>query len=550
MLKSIVASLLSARRRDPYARAAAIRTALEAGVAHARAKRSPEAERCYLEALRLDPRNPDALNLLGLLAFERMHYDTALDYFRAAVAGAGEIADFNRNLGLSLQALGRDKEAEAAYRKALALEPQKLRFNISLLFHLSQQAGAAPEQLLAEHRTCMAQLLRDDPRLPLPAARLADPERRLRIGYLSGDFRLHALAYFLEALLGSRDRSAFEVTCYHTVDDEDERTQTLRALADHWHAVAKLSDDELAALIQADGIDILVDLAGLTNGNRVHVIARKPAPVQISYLGYLGTTGIEAIDYRISDARSDPPGAERWHSERLVWLPRTQWCFTPLATMPEPLPRDGDAAAPIVFGSFNRLAKVQPEMLKLWGRLLARVPGSEIWFVDVPSDESHERLVARLGEAGVAESRIKTFGRLSPEPYWDLIRRADIALDTFPYNGGATTCECLWLGVPVVSLAGAMGFARSGASILGAIGLSELVAGSGEEYVEIAAALATDRPRLRELQRGMRGRLQASPLLDAPGFMRDLEAAYRSVWREACRASEDGPRAASSALRC
>jgi predicted O-linked N-acetylglucosamine transferase (SPINDLY family) len=538
MLKSIVARLVDPLRRDPHARAAAIQAALDAGVAHARAKRKAEAERCFLEALRLEPRTPDALNLLGLLAFDRTHYDAALDYFREALQCGGEVADFQRNLGMALQALGRDEEAEVAYRKALALAPQTLRFNISLLFHLSQQAGTTPEQLLAEHRACMARLLREDPRLAISSARLADPERRLRLGYLSGDFRMHAAAYFIEPLLGARDREAFEVYCYQTVDEEDERTARMRALADHWHEVSKLSDEELAALILAHEIDILVDLSGLTNGGRVHLLARKPAPVQISYLGYLATTGIEAVDYRITDARADPPGpADRGHSERLVRLPRSMWCFAPLDAMPEPLSRGDDADAPIVFGSFNRLAKVQPAVLELWGRLLARVPDSELWLVDVPSDESHDRIVARLADSGVSRSRVKTWGRLPPGPYWDLIRRADIALDTFPYNGGATTCECLWLGVPVVTKAGAMGFARSGATILGGLGLPELVADSDEQYLEIAAALAIDRPRLRQLQRGMRARLRASPLLDASGFMRDLEAAYRTVWRDACRKS-------------
>jgi len=544
MLRGLVASLLGGRRRAPAAHAVAVRAALEEGVAHARAKRNPEAERCFLEALRLAPNNPDALNLLGLLAFDRLHYDTALDYFREALRGGDAVADFNRNLGMALQALGRDEEAEAAYRKALALDPQGLRFNTSLLFHLSQQAGTAPEELLAEHRACMKRLLRDDPRLPIAPERLADPERRLRIGYLSGDFRAHAVAYFILPLLEARDREAFEVFCYHTHAEEDERTAEMRALSDHWHAVADLPDDALAALIQSHEIDILVDLAGLTDGNRVHVIARKPAPVQISYLGYLGTTGNDAIDYRITDARADPPGvADRAHSERLLRLPNSFWCFSPRDAMPAPLPRADDAEATIVFGSFNRLAKVQPGMIRLWGQLLARVPGSEIWFADVPSDESHDRLVERLAEAGVAASRIKTRGRLPPEPYWDLIRRADIALDTFPYNGGATTCECLWLGVPVVSRAGAMGFARSGASILGAIGLPELVADSDGQYLEIAAGLAMDRRRLRELQRGLRERMRAAPMTNAAAFMRDLEGAYREAWRKACAAAD--PDAAS-----
>jgi predicted O-linked N-acetylglucosamine transferase (SPINDLY family) len=539
MLKAIVARFVDPLKRDPAARARAVRAALEEGVAHARAKRNADAERCFLQALRLAPRDRDALNLLGVLALERLHYDAAADYFREALAN-GETADFHRNLGLALQALGDDAQAEAAFRRALALDPEGMRFNVSLLFHLGRLDDTTPAQLLAEHRRCMERLLRGLPRVAIPAARCADPERRLRIGYLSGDFRLHAVAYFLEPLLAARDPAAFEVHCFSTVEAEDERTDALRRLADHWHDVRALDDEALTALIVAQEIDILVDLAGLTPGHRVRVIARKPAPVQVSYLGYLGTTGVDALDYRITDARADPPGdADAGHSERLWRLPRTLWCFTPPPAMPEPLPLGERAAAGVVFGSFNRLAKVRARVLDLWAELLARVPESELWLVDVPSDTEHARVLARLTARGVAPERIRTWGRLPPAAYWDLIRRADIALDTFPYNGGATTCECLWLGVPVVSRAGTKGFARSGAAILGALGLDDLVAHSEAEYVDAAAALARDVPRLRGLQQGLRPRMRGSPLLDAAAFMRDLEAAYRAMWREACaRAAE------------
>lgn len=535
MLKGIISRIVDPLRRDPAARAQAVQAALAAGVAHARAKRAAEAERCFLDALRLAPSNPDALNLLGLLAFERLHYDSAADYFREATAGAPEVADFHRNLAMALQALGDDAQAERAFRRALALDPDGLRFNVSLLFHLGQLEGTTPAQLLEEHRQCMARVLREVPRTGIARGRVADPERRLRIGYLSGDFRLHAVAYFLEPLLAARDRDEFEVHCFATRVGEDARTAELRAMADRWHEVWELDDEALTALIVELEIDILVDLAGLTNGHRVRVIGRKPAPVQVSYLGYLGTTGVPAIDYRITDARADPPGAaDAWHSERLWRLPRTPWCFTPAAAMPPQLAPDERPAAGVVFGSFNRLTKVRPRALELWADLLLRVPDGELWLVDVPSDAEHQRLRGLFAAKGVSESRIKTWGRLPPAAYWDLVRRADVALDTFPYNGGATSCECLWLGVPVISRAGAMGFARSGAAVLGAIGLDELVADSDEAYVDAAAALACDRPRLRALQRGLRDRMRASPLMDGPAFMRDLEAAYRAMWREAC----------------
>ena len=534
MLKGLLASVLGARTRSAANRAS-VQALLEEGVVHARAERAADAERCLLEVLRREPSNPDALNLLGLLAYKRTHYDTAAAYFKEALQSGGEVADFRANLGMALEGLSRLRDAEQAYRRAIALNPAELRYRLMLLFLLGQDVATSPAALLAEHRRFATELVDPVPQGSFPAARFADPERRLRIGYLSGDFRMHAVAFFIEPLLAARDRAAFEVFCYQTGAEADEHTARFRALADHWHDVSSLADDEFAALVRSHEIDVLVDLAGLTSGNRVLALARRPAPVQVSYLGYLATTGVKAIDYRITDALADPPGtSDAWYTEKLVRLPRSFWSFAPSERMPEPLARAETDAAPIVFGSFNRLTKVRPEVLRLWGRLLAQVPESELWILDVPSDEAHERVVAEVAAAGVAATRIKTWTRLPADPYWNRIRRADIALDTFPYNGGATTCECLWLGVPVVTKSGAMGFARSATSILGNVGLSELVADSEDRYVEIAARLASDRPRLRALQRGLRDRMRASPLLDAPGFMRDLEQAYREVWRRAC----------------
>jgi predicted O-linked N-acetylglucosamine transferase (SPINDLY family) len=536
MLRSLLAGLVGGASRRAADRDA-VRALLEEGAAHARAERNPEAERSFLEVLRREPHNPDALNLLGLLAYRRTHYDTAAAYFREALASGGDFADFHAHLGMALEGIGALREAGEAYRRAIDLAPGELRLRLMLLFLLGRDAATSPETLLAEHRRFAAALVDQASRPAFPAGRFADPDRRLRIGYVSGDFRMHAIAFFIGPLLDARDRTAFEAYCYQTLPDADECTERFRALADHWREVSTLDDDALAAQIRSDEVDILVDLAGLTTGNRVRALARRPAPVQVSYLGYLATTGVEAIDYRITDALADPPGVtDPWYSEKLVRLPRSFWCFAPPERMPEPLARAEADAAPVVFGSFNRLTKVQPELLRLWGRLLAQVPESELWILDVTSDDAHERVVAGVAEAGVEPARIRTWPRLPAAAYWDRIRRADVALDTFPYTGGATTCECLWLGVPVVTKAGAMGFARSATTILGNVGLSELVADSEDRYLEIAARLASDRPRLRALQRGLRDRVRASPLLDAAGFMRDLERAYRAVWRRACAA--------------
>jgi predicted O-linked N-acetylglucosamine transferase (SPINDLY family) len=540
MLKGLLANVFGTRARGDDDRTS-VQRLLREGAEHARAERMAEAERAFLEVLRREPANADALNLLGLVAYRRTHYDTALAYFDDALRSGGAVAEFHANRGLALQDLGRAREAEAAYRAAIALAPSVQRYWTMLLFLLGQAGTTNPEDLLAEHRRFARAFVDGAPQDEFPAARFADHERRLRVAYLSGDFRMHAVTFFIEPLLAARDRAGFEVFCYQTLAENDERTERFRALSDQWHDVSALNDDDLVALIRAHEIDVLVDLAGLTSGNRIRALGRRAAPVQVSYLGYLATTGTRALDYRITDARADPPGvADAWYTETLVRLPNAFWCFTPLQHMPEPIERGTTDAGPIVFGSFNRLTKVRPDVLRLWGQLLARIPDSELWILDVPSDEAHERIVAEVVVAGVEPSRVKTWPRLPPDPFWDRIRNADIALDTFPYNGGATTCECLWLGVPVVTRAGAMGFARSGASALGAAGLSELVAESDAQYVDIAATLAADRARLRALQRGLRDRLRASSLLDASGFMRDLEAAYREMWRRACARDKGG----------
>jgi predicted O-linked N-acetylglucosamine transferase (SPINDLY family) len=354
---------------------------------------------------------------------------------------------------------------------------------------------------------------------------------------VSGDFRAHAVGAFLEPLFTHRDREAFEAFCYRTLCEEGDRTARFRGLVDGWYDAFDLADDAFAELIRAHGIDILVDLSGITRGHRARALARKPAPVQIAYLGYLGSTAISAIDYRITDAHADPPGrSERFHTERLLRLPRVQWAYTPNAAMPEPLlePSPG----PITFRSFHRLAKLHRDQLALWAELLARAPGTRIEVVDIASDDIRTRVLEPFLARGVAPERVGTHARLERARYWELMRRTHIALDAYPYNGGASTCEALWMGVPVVSRAGRHGFSRSGASILNAVGLPELVVASDADYLQVAAALAADRGRLGALRRGLRERMRASPLLDARGFMRDLEGAYRQAWRVHCAGGE------------
>src|SRR5512135_1526545 len=313
-------------------------------------------------------------------------------------------------------------------------------------------------------------------------------------------------------------------------------TTRRRPMRRPWRCIAGMDDAQAAQLIHADAIDILVDLSGHTRGGRLGVFARKPAPVQISYLGYLNTTGMAAMDYRISDAIADPPGAsERLHCETLLRLPQTLWCYAPPEDAPEigapPAQRNGY----ITFGSFNHVAKLNDGMLALWGELLRRLPQARLQLMALPDEETAQRIRAALEQQGIAAERMRTLPRLARAQYWQTFGEVDIALDPFPYTGGATSCDALWMGLPVVTLAGSFGFARTAATVLANAGLAELVAEDAEHYLAIAQRLALDLPALARLRAGMRARL-----LDATGFVAALEGAYHEVWRAA---SGDGARA-------
>jgi predicted O-linked N-acetylglucosamine transferase (SPINDLY family) len=363
--------------------------------------------------------------------------------------------------------------------------------------------------------------------------------RRLRIGYVSPDFRRHSVSYFIEPILEAHDRSQFEVFCYADELHSDEVTRRLRGLADHWRNIASLDDEQLAQRVREDGIDILIDLAGHTEHNRLLAFARRPAPVQMTYLGYPNTTAMPAIQYRITDAVCDPQGsAKRWHVEELLRVPGCFLCYRMPADMPEVHPLPAGESGPITFGSFNNFLKVSDSALIFWERMMKEVAGSRLMlkFRSLSDRGTRERVLARLERHGIAPERVELLGyEMDFWQHLELYRRMDIALDPFPYNGTTTTCEALAMGVPVVCLAGEVHAARVGASLMHAVGLDELVARTLGEYVRIATGLASDRARLRAMRSGLRARLAASALTDAVGTTRRIEALYRSAWVEWCR---------------
>ena len=336
-------------------------------------------------------------------------------------------------------------------------------------------------------------------------------------------------------LLEHHDPARFEVYCYSNTPKTDDITRRCEALAAHWRDIVPLADAAAQDLVRSDGIDILVDLSGHTSGNRLALFAAKPAPIQLTYLGYPATTGMTQMDYRLTDGRADPAGvSEPRYVEKLLRLPHSLWCFAPPPQMPEVGPLPASATGQLTFASLNSVYKLTPRMLRLWSRLLAALPESKLLFATVPAGAPRARIAREFESNGVDPARLEFHGFLPWEEFWDLHQRVDIALDSFPCNGGATTCETLWMGVPLVSLAGEAFLARAGLSLLTTVGLQELVAHSEDEYLRVAMELARDPARLAQLRAGLRGRMRASPLLAAAAFTCDLEDLYRAAWTQWC----------------
>lgn len=488
------------------------------------------------KALEREPRHPDLhCALVESLAFI-YRLDEALECSRVALEVAPQYERAHFGLANVLQAMGRTRESEAAMREALRLKPDFVAAHSNLLFYLHYHKGNEPELLFEEHREWNRRHA-----LGLPRQRLRPPDaaagnRRLRIGYLSPNFHRHSVAYFLEPLLEAHDRSAFQVHAYSNVSNADEVTARLKAHCDAWSEVFDLDDEAVARRIAADRIDILVDLAGHTAGGRLGVFARKPAPVQATWLGYPDTTGLDAVDWRISDAIADPPGeSDRHCSERLLRLEHGFLCYRAPELAPEVAEAPSVRSGRVTFGSFNNLAKITPEQVALWARLLAGLPGSRMLVKahGLASDGARRAMHERFAAAGVAEDRVTLLGaERAVRHHLERYAEMDIALDSFPYHGTTTTFEALWMGVPVVVLEGRAHVSRVGVSILRHLGLDELVARDADDYVAKAAALAGDPQRLARLRAGLRGRLRDSPLMDAKSFARSIEAAYRRMWAD------------------
>ena len=496
--------------------------------------RREEAEASYRRSIALRPNHADTYSNLAAMLVEQGQLSEARTAVEQALALKPNDPRANNNLATILLEEGLIAEAEAAFERVLALKPDHAAAADNLLLTRHYRDARSPQAVAAEHRFWGDRRQAKTASHPNTRA----PERRLRVGYVSPDFRSHSVAYFLEPLLAGHDRGQVEVFAYAQVAKGDAMTERLRSLSDHWRSTVGVTDEALAAMIRADGIDILVDLAGHTAGNRLLTFAKKPAPVQVTWLGYPDTTGLEAMDYRLVDAITDPPGeADGLASEKLVRLEDGFLCYSAPADAPDVVPPPSPVSGVVTFGSFNNPAKLSDEAVATWAALLARLPTSRLMLKGKPFADAgaRARLEARFAAHGIAADRL-SLRAVIPETSHHLgaYGLVDIGLDPFPYNGATTTCEALWMGVPVVTLVGDRHAARVGASLLTHVGLEELIASDAAEYVEIAAALAQDPARLAALRQSLRPRLQASPLTDAPAFTRKVQAAFRTMWRTWC----------------
>jgi predicted O-linked N-acetylglucosamine transferase (SPINDLY family) len=400
-----------------------------------------------------------------------------------------------------------------------------------LLFSMNYSEQWSPREVFEAHVEWGKRFRRVEP-MPNAASRRG-AGGRVRVGYLSYDFRQHPIAHFIDPALRYHDRRAFEVFCYHTDVRTDAITARLKGWVEHWRSVPAATDDELEKVLRDDQLDILVELSGHCDGNRLPVLARRVAPVQVTYLAYPNTTGLRSIDYRITDAVADPPGeADELHVEKLVRLPGSFLCYSApdvgAGSRTPPVRRIGH----ITFCSFNNFPKITRTCIALWARVLASVPDSRLFIKTHGLDDPGLRalLLERLIQAGIRSERVSIAGptqshREHMESYGDV----DIALDTFPYHGTTTTLDALWMGVPVVTLAGDRHASRVGVSILSALGLTELVAQTADEYVAAAVRLANNPEELEEMGRSLRQLLTASPLTDGRGFAAKLETAYLNM---------------------
>lgn len=490
------------------------------------------AAQAFDAAIRLRPGFVAALNNAATLRRTLGRFAEAESHLREALAVDPRHAVTHNNLGNVLKDQGRLDDGIDCYRHALACDPSNVVAHSNLVYALSFQAEQ-PQPLLDECRRWSAQHEASYRNTHEPHSNDATPSRRLRIGYVSPDFREHCQSLFTLPLLSHHDHEQFEVFCYASVTRPDDVTQRVARHADVWRDVRELNDERLAQVIREDRIDILIDLTMHMADGRPLLFARKPAPVQIAWLAYPGTTGIDAIDYRLTDPWLDPAGTDAQYSEQSIRLPDSFWCYDPLTDTPEVNALPMLSSGYPTFGCLNNPCKLSDATFRLWGGVMREVADARLLLM-APEGAARASLLERLGHHGIGAERV-AFTPFRPRAdYLRTYHQIDVGLDTFPYNGHTTSLDSYWMGVPVVTRVGGTSVGRAGLSQLENLGLRELAAHSDARFVETAVQLVRDLPRLREMRGSLRSRLAASPLMDGARFAQHVEAVYRSVWLAWC----------------
>jgi protein O-GlcNAc transferase len=496
-----------------------------------------EAAAIFARAIVASPGSAEAHYNLGNALKLQGKFAKAAETYRQAIALNADYAEAWINLGNVLLEQGDVAEAIANYHQLLLRKPEMANVYSGMIFCENYLEASTPQTLYEHHRQYEQRYALAQTRLTHTPAQRCLAGQKLRIGYVSPDLHDHPVASFFEPLLQHHDPSKFETYCYSNGDKHDAVTERLQTQSQHWRDTANLSDQQLVAQIRADRIDILIDLAGHSADNRLRVFAHKPAPIQISWLGYPNTTGMTAMDYRISDWYVDPPGQESYHSESLYRLDKGFLCYRPEAESPAVTVAPASRTGHITFGSFNKLAKTTDAVLETWAAILNATPHSRLLLKNAAFKEAlvRDRLIERFQQFGIAQDRLELIAWVpSKSDHMKLYEQIDIGLDTFPYNGTTTTCEAMWMGVPVISLCGNRHAARVGNSLLQQVGLQELIADSKTAYIEVARRLAGDVAQLQRLRASLRQRVMASSLADAPGFTRRMESAYHTLWQSWC----------------
>ncbi|HVT79435.1 MAG TPA: tetratricopeptide repeat protein [Phycisphaerae bacterium] len=505
------------------------------GVAFNMAGRRDEAMASFRKALEVQPTNFAASLNLGNLYHAMGRPDEATAQFRDALRLKPDLALAYNNLGLVLASQRNLKEAIECYRRAFTISPDYAQALSNLIYTLH-----------LDHRTMDADLHRElalwnsryaEPlgKTIVPHGNSCEPGRRLRVGYVSPDFRQHAVGRFIVDVLAAHNRGQVEVHCFSDVPIPDEMTQRIREKADCWHSIAGVPDQQVTELVRKSRIDILVDLTGHTAGSRLRMFARRPAPVQITYLAYCSTTGMKAMDYRLSDPRLDPPAQlAQYYSEETVYLPEAYWCYSAPPEAPEPGPPPARMKGYVTFGCLNSLSKVSDAALETWGAILRAVPNAVL--VLHAAEGGHRKALRDIFAAqGADPGRLEFVPYQAPAEYFRTLQRIDIALDPFPFAGGTTTCDALFMGVPVITLRGMRAVGRGGVSILTSLSLLELIASTKEQYIQIAQRLAGDSRALFNYRASLRGMMQKSALMSPHRFTRNLESAFQKMWAAWCQ---------------